>query len=304
LQTKEKQKNINQIEKPLYEKKWFIISLVIFFISSSFVLVVFGEKQAQVQTQEFVPTNQISQATTTATTTEKINYDALLKSLQKKASSVEIIPVQNTPQEKNIADIIAEWQDRVARVECIFGMEIAQGSATIAKLNYKDGTLALTAITNKHVLDDNNNMPRACVIGVYGGGSRTVEDPNAFQWGTLEDYGYINLDKASKFDETKWASKYSKDFKTCSSSEINLGDSLLVLGYPTIGTKNGLTVTKGIISGIEQDYYVTDAKIDHGNSGGTAILLKDDCYLGIPSSSVTGEIESMGRILKASFVIN
>ena len=49
-------------------------------------------------------------------------------------------------------------------------------------------------------------------------------------------------------------------------------------------------------------YIVTDAKIDHGNSGGAAILIKDDCYLGIPSAAVVGSIESYGRILKSNLV--
>jgi S1-C subfamily serine protease len=76
------------------------------------------------------------------------------------------------------------------------------------------------------------------------------------------------------------------------------------LGYPFIGTSDNVTVTSGVISGIEQDYYVTDAKIDHGNSGGAAILTKNDCWLGIPSAAAVGSIESLGRILKASLVLH
>jgi len=84
---------------------------------------------------------------------------------------------------------------------------------------------------------------------------------------------------------------------------VNIGDKLIVLGYPSIGTQGGITVTEGIISGIESNYYVTSAKIDKGNSGGAAVLLKNNCYLGIPSWAKSGSIESLGRILKASFVL-
>jgi hypothetical protein len=74
------------------------------------------------------------------------------------------------------------------------------------------------------------------------------------------------------------------------------------LGYPTIGSSGSITVTEGIVSGIEGDYYVTSAKIDHGNSGGVAILTKDDCYLGIPTFvKNNGGFESLGRILKSTF---
>lgn len=220
-------------------------------------------------------------------------------------SNTTISPIA---EEKSTADIVAEWQDRIAQVTCMFfentGLVTAKGSATIVKLSDHDGSVYMTAITNRHMLVDNNYSPHGCIVGIYGKGSRIVENPTAFMLGELEDYGYINLDKASNINETRWEEKYSYAIKNCSSSNINLGDSIVILGYPEIGTVGGLTVTRGIISGLEKNYYVTDAKIDHGNSGGAAILLKDDCYLGVPSSSTVGSIESMGRILKASFVIN
>ena len=39
------------------------------------------------------------------------------------------------------------------------------------------------------------------------------------------------------------------------------------------------------------------AKVEKGNSGGAAISLEDDCYLGTPTYSLAGEIESLARIL-------
>jgi len=50
---------------------------------------------------------------------------------------------------------------------------------------------------------------------------------------------------------------------------------------------------KGNFSNCSYDgnYYVTSAKIDHGNSGGTAILVNNDCYIGIPSASVVGSVD-------------
>jgi len=75
------------------------------------------------------------------------------------------------------------------------------------------------------------------------------------------------------------------------------------LGYPGIGGNNDITATEGIISSYDGDYYITSAKIEHGNSGGIAILIKDNCFLGIPSYAEAGEIESMGRILDGSKVI-
>ena len=75
------------------------------------------------------------------------------------------------------------------------------------------------------------------------------------------------------------------------------GEAVVVLGYPGIGSDTDITATEGIISGYEDTYYVTSANIDHGNSGGAAILLKDNCFLGIPTYVESGELESLGRIL-------
>ncbi len=78
------------------------------------------------------------------------------------------------------------------------------------------------------------------------------------------------------------------------------GEEVVILGYPVIGSQEDITITKGIISGFEGDYYITDAKTDQGNSGGAAILLKDNCLLGLPTYVITGEMETLARILDIS----
>lgn len=212
-----------------------------------------------------------------------------------------------TLQEKSTADIVAEWQNRVAEVICFFhegtGVVSSQGSGTLANLTDVDGSTMMVAITNRHVMSYNNDTPYACSIAINEEGSRMVTNADAFLSGTLEDYGYINLNKASIVDEDTWDSVVSKPMKNCLDSEVKMGDNIVILGYPAIGTNSGITVTQGIVSGIETDFYVTNAGIDHGNSGGAAILTKDDCYLGIPTWVESGSFESLGRILKSSFVI-
>lgn len=57
------------------------------------------------------------------------------------------------------------------------------------------------------------------------------------------------------------------------------------------------TVTEGIVSGIVPGpIYKTNAAIDHGNSGGIAILNKNDCSLGIPTLGVSGLTAGIGYI--------
>jgi curved DNA-binding protein CbpA len=85
----------------------------------------------------------------------------------------------------------------------------------------------------------------------------------------------------------------------CSSSDVNVGDSITIFGYPASGNALGIseTVTEGIISGIlPGPIYKTNTAIDHGNSGGVAILNKNDCALGIPTLGISGLTSGIGYI--------
>ena len=322
----ENKDNKKEIDKPFYKREAFVVSTIVFLIFMFFGTLQFlNSTETPDRTERIIPPTAtlkvLPTATTTATTTSSSSTNPLLYSkfldsiLSKRTPKCDPAfghcadsPIQSIPQEKSTADIVAEWQNRVARVSCELisngGGVISQGSATLSNSRDSDGSIIMVAITNRHVIPGDYNDPGVCAIGIYGAGARGVVDPTAFMFGTTEDYAYINLDKASSVTETTWKSNISSSMRICSESSVRVGDDLIVLGYPAIGTQNGITVTSGKVSGIEKNYWVTDAKIDHGNSGGTAVLVKDDCYLGIPSASVTGTIESMGRILKASFVIN
>ncbi len=197
------------------------------------------------------------------------------------------------------SSVVKEWSPRLAHIECDWfndnGKLYAKGSGSGTLVNFT--SLGVRAITNKHLLVYKGLLPRECNIELLDGTKYKVLVNNSnVNIGTDEDWAYITLKSDSIL------SKITKQtIKTCTS--VDIGDKLLVLGYPKIGSTTGLTVTEGIVSGNDKNYYITSAKIDKGNSGGAAILIKDSCYLGIPSSSVIGSIESLGRILKASFVI-
>ncbi len=105
------------------------------------------------------------------------------------------------------------------------------------------------------------------------------------------------------FEIDKNLSNRSLSLPFCSHSEAKLGDKIKIYGYPGIGGGN-LTITDGLLSsyiGGENDF-MTSAKIDHGNSGGTAINTTQNCFLGIPTASQAGEIESLGYILNINNV--
>lgn len=83
------------------------------------------------------------------------------------------------------------------------------------------------------------------------------------------------------------------------SSNVNVGDKLHIFGYPSSGNALGIseTVTQGSIAGIlSGPIYKTDAPIDHGNSGGLAVLDKNTCLLGIPTLGQSGLTAGIGYI--------
>lgn len=229
--------------------------------------------------------------------------------------------IKEVPQEiqKNdnvdYSTIVAEWQNRVAMVTCYWGSSNEQsltsvgGSALLTTIaNY-----GFVAVTNKHVVTDSyGRTADSCMLLLAGFGDISSMATNSlkFLYGDPflvdqngRDTAYIKLDHLGFVRDKNglFAAAAKVTLNLCSVSRVRIGDELVVLGYPTIGSQNGITATKGIISGIENDYYVTDAKIDRGNSGGAAILIKDNCYIGIPTWASAGSIESLGRILKTDF---
>lgn len=212
--------------------------------------------------------------------------------------------INNTPatatkgNENEISDAVKEWGQRVVYIECApFYVDYVQtGSAFLLGAG---GAVGITAVTNKHVVSDEQGYgPKSCTITLPNIKSYTIYNvPGDIRMNASdnEDFASIKLPSDDILNRIT-----SPIITQCHYAE--LGDKLIILGYPGIGSKTGLTVTEGIISGFDGDYYVTSAKIDHGNSGGAAILLKDNCYLGMPSAAVVGTIESLGRILKSNVI--
>jgi len=227
-------------------------------------------------------------------------------------TSTVVPPIQQ--QNIDMATIVAEWKNRIAEVTCSWnyangGTVYQTVRASGLLINFTG--LGTTLITNKHVVVDvNGYVANHCLVGVYGKGARLIDydiNKDPFVVGVDRDWAYIKLGReyalSTNSDGGNFDTITSKNLNVCT-NQVNIGDKLIVLGYPTIGAQGGITVTDGIVSGLEGDFYVTSAKIDHGNSGGAAILLKDDCYLGIPTwvERQQGGFESLGRILKSSFV--
>lgn len=231
----------------------------------------------------------------------------------------EIITTQ--PKQKTVSEVTADWSPLVGNLKCFWGLNgnyslIKQGSGTITGM----GGDTLGILTNRHVVDDGNGYsPNVCDFWL-------PNDPNlitslntnvnsSITYGS-NGYDYAGI-KINNPDD------YIKSMKTAIHERLNgktgycykdypndilLGDELIVLGYPAIGSAASQTfvlkLTHGYISGNDGDYYLTDAKIEEGNSGGLAVLIKHDCFIGIPTFKTfpgpTGE--TLGGILKAEAI--
>ena len=83
---------------------------------------------------------------------------------------------------------------------------------------------------------------------------------------------------------------------------LNPGDYIAIAGYPNIGADT-FTFTEGVVSGRVGDFVIkTDAKIDSGNSGGSALNGKKE-LVGVPTWTISGQAESLGYIIGIDQII-
>ena len=223
------------------------------------------------------------------------------------------LPLPNTTpapaplnSDSNLVNIISQWRPRIVYVECHW----LDSNNQIVQADSASGLLMTPyspayVLTNAHVLVYDQNGSK------YGASGCSVKSPG------LNDAIVVPQQDLGANQQVDvgilWLKNISQDISTLSKSYMKicatgvtkaaLGEQVIILGYPGIGSDSDITVTEGIISGYDGDYYITSAKIEHGNSGGAAILVKDDCYLGIPSYAVAGQIESLGRILDINVAV-
>ncbi len=175
-------------------------------------------------------------------------------------------------------------------------------------------------LTNHHVVE---NLPEdACMVGFPDPATGLIVEA---YWTTIitdrqeeteHDLAYLAIDKPV-FDEegniygyydkiTNGTLPYFEHTTRCLDTKYQLGEKILVLGYPPL-SGTALTVTDGLISSFysQNGYIITSAKIVSGNSGGLAIN-EDGCYVGVPTAFYYEEGESdsevLGEIIDWEFV--
>ncbi len=252
-----------------------------------------------------------------------IQYQAKIESQQKEieANRKELEEVkkqiqenqkQTTAQASKIekfttASVIEYWRSRIAYVECYFKSGprdddylIQSGSGVFLNSSSKNPNLLLV-ITNAHVASiiNGKDIVRASFCKLRATGDKEFVSSKNIGFGSgivnrvdfEQDVAGIEIENPTSF-----VKNIKNKFQPCL-EPADIGDEIVILGYPVTGSQEEINATEGIVSSYEGHYYVTSAKIEHGNSGGAAILIKRNCDLGIPTAAVAGEIESLGRIL-------
>ena len=215
------------------------------------------------------------------------------ESAQNKISALE----EKISQTKtySLSSIISDWRPLIANVECQFrysdtGRLYQKSSGSGIAIKFENTPSAI--LTNKHVLTDSNGYGADSCSAKLLDSDETLSSSDIRSSAKEYDLGYIYINNPSDYFKN-----LTSNFPALCSQKPSLGDEIVVLGYPSIGSKNGLTATEGIVSGFVGNPFITSAKVEQGNSGGAAILLKDNCLLGIPTFVTLGKVESLARIL-------
>lgn len=189
-------------------------------------------------------------------------------------------------EDEEVARIVKRWEPFVYQFECTF--ESRGDGAGSAIVENKNGTISF--LSNKHIIDKYEGVPaESCAVikPREGKDIRVIVPGDRITLDEKRDLG------SGTITESIPAFPASKRCATTPS----IGDHVVIIGYPTIGASESITATEGIISGFSEEYYITSAKIEKGNSGSAAIYVEDDCLLGLPTIVVSGRLESLARIL-------
>jgi len=229
--------------------------------------------------------------------------DQILSDIDDLKAQINIInsqPIKIQPSISN-ASLVAQYLPKTVKLWCsIKGVEgLAQGSGSLL---LSQGTI----MTNRHVAGFIGNL---CLVGITTSANqkplvkyfaKVIDTRSDMDMATLRIDSLFNenTNSYSPLDNSTLNLQYIAEKDFCYSNQISVGDKVVIIGYPSIGGST-ITATNGVISGFEGQYIKTDAKIEHGNSGGLAIH-ESGCVVGVPTLVQAGELESLGRIINLS----
>ncbi len=173
-----------------------------------------------------------------------------------------------------------------------------QGSGTVWKFSDTGGYYVFT---NAHVITTTDGSAPICAVEfpiLPSGVPTYIFDTTLYSSGYTNGADWAILQIGSPYQNQYDLSQTPlfSDYDKCNASDISIGDAVTIFGYPAVGGTN-ITVTQGYITGFDgNDFKVSSGIIDHGNSGGGAILDKSRCSLGIPTWVNVGAASTVGVV--------
>lgn len=191
----------------------------------------------------------------------------------------------STPKKLTDDEIINIWKPYTVRVTCI-SLD-SKGD----RKSYSDGSGLLSkslkgvpvVVTNKHVLyTKNNTLSSYC--NIYLPVTKETIKVLKKDYFTSKDKDIANLAIRKPTESITSLLKNDKEVsENCKNIKFDSTENIAILGHPTGSNKLDISVTKGVVTGYEEYFYISSASVVTGYSGGVAISLRDNCYLGIPT---------------------
>lgn len=244
---------------------------------------------------ESIETFQTSQQITDA---NNIDLEQQIENLKFQINSLDS---EMANQKPNInAETVAPYLSKTVKVWC--------SQEGLESFGYGSGSLISKygeIFTNQHVVGFLDNLcligltddPNLAPVAMYY--AKVIDIDNNLDLATLQITHRFDTNNSNTisepFDPTTLDLPSIKKTDYCPRSKVHIGDAINIIGYPSTGGST-ITVTEGTVSGFEDLYIKTSAKIEHGNSGGLAVH-ESGCVLGMPVGVVSGELESLGRII-------
>ena len=260
----------------------FVITTVSLFTRPSTEIIVIQEtldNPKKIQ-QEPVVNNNIPSTTTTTTTT------------------IFISPPTTTPQNITNVPVVVNQEEIIEKTVQIVAYDCIESDyQNTSYIGLGSGVLVSDkghVLTNAHVLENCSGEIYIATVQNVDSKSEITYTAELLKIDTNLDLALLVVNSSITGNSPPSDFKY---FEMKSSSELKLGESVEIWGYPSSrgdGESYSLNInlTKGTVSGFEQDssykrgWIVTDADISYGNSGGAA-LDSLGRLIGMPTFGVT-----------------
>jgi hypothetical protein len=203
----------------------------------------------------------------------------------------QIEDVQNTKVESsivyNVQNVLNMWRPYVVRVTCIILDEHGN------KKSFSDGSGFLSndpkgalIITNKHVFSPHNNSVTDYCDVYFPESKETVriEKKDRYTNSKGHDLGALVVTNPSNH-VSHLLRNDSTTSRNCIAVKPDSDDDLVIIGYPKGSSKTDISYEQGKLSGYIGSYFISTAKVTEGYSGGIAVSLKNNCFLGITSAA-------------------